>query len=510
MVLIQGALYRYHGNVKSRGGGFESARSFYETSFLCDSFNRWSSFRSEPLEAFDEMIVNVEKIVSCSSEHPLYPAANLLQRNSENWKATWRCGKPGEMLAHVIFQLAEPSYITGIDIGNYQSCVVIISGSTSAEPDNWIVIVNHKFMTNDEAANDKFKDQVQLFTKRELNPDTLKVKFDRIKVACMQSANLKVLFGLSYIILRSDPSIDLGLNTFGKFKLKQPHVIKTPMEMMKEKILGKTENTDYRKELSERIMDDSMKNFIKCQKEQRLVKRPLLEKLERGEADQVFRKNDKTQSQCPNDKDKIFSESPKNVSNEIIKRTPFGDVSSRDIATNKHNIKNASQTPSTSKKRSSIESGNSPNTKFNEKKKQKCFKCCTDSQDRLCTTCRRLPQPKDVEENALLKASDNISVELKKPFKELLDDVIFSLSGYVNPQREEIRRKALTMGARYIPDPNTTNKNCTHLICAFKNTPKYQQFKNHTKIISHTFIEECFDKRKRYLYKISYHFYKRL
>lgn len=455
------------------------------------------------------MIVKFEKIISCSSEHPLYPAANLLQRNSDNWKATWRCSKPGEMLAHVIFQLSEPSCITGVDIGNYQSCVVIVTGSTSAEPDNWIVIINHKFMSNDEAANDKFKAQVQLFTRRELNPDTLKIKFDRIKVTCMQSANLKVLFGLSYVILRSDPAIDLGVDMFGKFKLKQPHVIKTPMEMMKEKILSKTEDTkiDYRKELHEQIKEDSMKNFVKCQEEQKLVKRPLLEKLEVGEADQVFGKNDKMQ--CPMDKDKIFNKSPKNVLNKKVERTPFGDiVPSRNVDTNKNNTKNTTQSPSTSKKRCLIKLGDSPNAKLSEKKKQKCFECCTDSQDQLCITCQRLPQPKDIKNAAPLKASDKVPIKLKKPFKELLNDVTFSLSGYVNPQRDEIRRKALSMGARYIPDPNTTDKKCTHLICAFKNTPKYQQLKNHTKIVFHTFVEECFDKRVRYICKnLMYYFY---
>jgi len=451
------------------------------------------------------MIVKLEKIISCSSEHPFYPAANLLQHNSENWKATWRCNKPGEMLAHVIFQLAEPSYVTGVDIGNYQSCVVIVTGSTSLEPDNWIVIVNHKFMTNDEAANNKFKDQVQLFTKRELNPDTLKIKFDRIKVTCMQSANLKVLFGLSYIILRSDPTIDLGLDTFGKFKLKQPCVVKTPMEMMKEKILNKTENTktNYKKELYEQIKKDSMDNFTKCQEGQKLVKRPLLEKLEAGEADQVFRINDKTRLQCSKNKDEAFDKNlknTKNVSNEKVVRTPFGDViPSQNINTNKINIRNITQGPLSSEKRSLIKLENSPNAR----KKWKCSECCTDSQDKLCTTCRRLSQPKDIE-NASLQASDDVPVKLKKSFKELFNDITFSLSGYVNPQRDEIRRKALSMGAKYIPDPNTTNKKCTYLICAFKNTPKYLQLKNHTKIISHTFIEECFDKKKRYIKSFIY------
>lgn len=54
------------------------------------------------------------------------------------------------------------------------------------------------------------------------------------------------------------------------------------------------------------------------------------------------------------------------------------------------------------------------------------------------------------------------------------------------------------MGAKYIADPNTTNKKCSHLICAFKNTPKHQQLKNHSKIVTHNFIEDCFNEKKRY------------
>lgn len=455
------------------------------------------------------MIVKFEKIISCSSEHPTYPAANLLQCNSENWKATWRCAKPGEMLAQVIFQLVEPSYITGVDIGNFQSCIVIVTGSTSSEPDNWIVIVNHKFMTNDEAANNKFKDQVQLFTKRELNPDTLKIKFDRIKVTCMQSANLKVLFGLSYIILRSDPIVDLGLDVFGRFKLKQPHIMKTPMEMMKEKILNKTEDKkiDYKDELREQIRKNSMENFTKCQEESRPMKRPLLEKLEAGKADEVFEKNDKTQSQDSQNKNKTPTKNNRNTKNilneKTVIKTPFGDtVPLVNIDTNKNNTKDAIE--NSCKKRPLNKLGDSLNS---EKKKQKCSNCCKDSQDKLCRTCLRLPLSITVE-NTTLKA--DVSVKPKKQFKELFSDATFSLSGYVNPQRDEIRRKALNMGARYIPDPNTTNKKCTYLICAFKNTPKYQQFKNHTKIVSHIFIEECFDKKIRYHIYFYHAFFKNI
>ncbi|EFN76656.1 DNA-repair protein XRCC1 [Harpegnathos saltator] len=444
------------------------------------------------------MIVNLGKIISCSSEHPSYPAANLLERNSEKWKATWRCAKPGEMLAHVIFELSESSYITGVDIGNFQSCVVIVTASTASEPDNWIVIVNHKFMTNDEATNNKFKDQVQIFTRRELNPDTLKIKFDRIKVTCMQSANLKVLFGLSYIILRSDNVVDLGLDMFGKFKLKQLHVMKTPMEMMKEKLTkSEDKKADYKEELRDQIKKNSIENFSRSQEDKRPMKRPLLDKLEAGKADEIFGKKDKTQPL--KDKDKTShkeSKDAENISNEkTVIRTPFGDiVSSKDTV--KTVVKDTTKSPSNSKKRPLSELEDPPNAKFSEKK-QRCAECCKESQDQLCKTCQRLSQPITTE-STTSKIKQSTPIRCKKPFKELFRDVTFSLSGYINPQRDEIRRKALNMGAKYIPDPNITNKKCTHLICAFKNTPKYQQFKNHTKIVSHTFIEECFDKKKRF------------
>ncbi|XP_014475536.1 PREDICTED: DNA repair protein XRCC1 [Dinoponera quadriceps] len=446
------------------------------------------------------MIVKFEKIISYSSEHPSYPAANLLQRNSERCN-TWRCAKPGEMLAHVIFQLAESSYITGVEIGNFQSCVVIVTASTTSEPDNWIVIVNHRFMTNDRASNGMFKDQVQIFTKRELNPDTMKIKFDRVKVTCMQSANMRVLFGLSYIVLRSDTAADLGLDMFGRFKLKQPHVIKTPLEMMREK-LAKTEEekkTDYKK-LLEQMQKNSVESFSRSQEEKKPMKRPLLEKLEAGKADEVFGKKDKVQppkdkknkKETPNREAKNTEDTPKE---KVVVRTPFGDiVPSKDTV--KNSIKDTTKSPSNSKKRPPSEVESSSDVGYSEKK-QKCAECSKELEDQPCKTCQRLSQPATVG-NATPKTKHDTPVRCKKPFRELFSGVTFSLSGYVNPKRDEIRRKALNMGAKYIPDPNTTNKKCTYLICAFKNTPKYQQFKKHTKIVSHTFIEECFDKKTRF------------
>lgn len=177
-----------------------------------------------------DMIIKLEKVISCTSEDPAYPASNLLQQRSNT---SWRCAKPGELLASVIFQLGQPACITGMDIGNYRSCIVVVTASTSAEPDDWIPIINHQFMTHDEAANGKFRDQVQLFTKKELNPENIRTKFDRVKVTCMQSANHRVAFGLSFIVLRTEVVVELGIDVFGRFKLKNSE--QTSVDDLKEK-----------------------------------------------------------------------------------------------------------------------------------------------------------------------------------------------------------------------------------------------------------------------------------
>ncbi|XP_076752905.1 DNA repair protein XRCC1 [Xylocopa sonorina] len=450
------------------------------------------------------MIIKLERVISCSSEHQSYPASNLLQRRSNT---SWRVAKPGEMLANVIFQLTEPSCITALDIGNYRSCVVIVTASTSSEPDKWIPIINHQFLTHDEAANGKFKDQVQIFTKKELNPETLKIKFDRVKVTCMQSANLKELFGLSFIVLKTEVVVDLGLDVFGRFKLKQQEEDnnKSPLANFKEKYLKLTENkkADYKNELLSKIKDSGMNNFIKRQGEDKEpMKRPLLEKLEAGKTEEVFGNQSKGSESNSNLSLNSSKQKNERVADEKpVTRTPFGDiVPSPSVKTNKKNAeKNESKADGTNSRKRTLSPENNPTKANVHKRKQDCPECENESEYRTCKNCGKLPEPKTITKPE--RAAKKQAVERqkpRKPFTKLLEDVSFSLSGYVNPQRDELRRKALKMGARYIADPNTTNKKCTHLICAFKNTPKYQQLKGHSKIVTHSFIDDCYDEKTRF------------
>ena len=56
--------------------------------------------------------MKIKKVVSFSSEDPLFPACNILT------KGKWKCKDEGEKRAWVVLQLEETSTITNIEIGN--------------------------------------------------------------------------------------------------------------------------------------------------------------------------------------------------------------------------------------------------------------------------------------------------------------------------------------------------------------------------------------------------------
>ena len=82
-----------------------------------------------------------------------------------------------------------------------------------------------------------------------------------------------------------------------------------------------------------------------------------------------------------------------------------------------------------------------------------------------------------------------------KPFNKLMDGVVFVISGLQNPLRGEVRQKALEMGAKYKGDWDSS---CTHLICEFMNTPKFNQVKGKGKIVKKEWIVKCYSEKKRH------------
>ncbi|MFH4983329.1 hypothetical protein AB6A40_010038 [Gnathostoma spinigerum] len=92
------------------------------------------------------------------------------------------------------------------------------------------------------------------------------------------------------------------------------------------------------------------------------------------------------------------------------------------------------------------------------------------------------------------KHVDNKESSTSAPFNKILSGVRFTLSGYKNPLRSQLRQKAKEMGAFYEPD---WTARCTHLICAFRNTPKFRQVGSKGIIVSERWIDSCYTKKKR-------------
>lgn len=320
----------------------------------------------------------------------------------------------------------------------------------------------------------------------------------------MQSANPREVFGLSFIVLRTEIVVDMGLDVFGRFKMKESNEEKEPpVDRFKDKYLklfGNNKQGSYKDELKDKMKENGLSNFAKRQEEEREhKKKPLLEKLEAGKADEVFGKPKDSPNATPGSS-KLSGEKKNSdsLNSKPVARTPFGDAIPSTSKTKED--KNENNKQKNSRKRSL--SPDASDEKAAILKKAKCSKCQAISNDKICEVCNKLPPQKATEmkkKTEKKKPPDDPPKKrtLRKKFEELLEGVSFSLSGYVNPQRDEIRRKALKMGAKYIADPNTTDKLCTHLICAFKNTPKSQQLKGHSKIVSHKFVEDCFDKKRR-------------
>lgn len=79
-------------------------------------------------------------------------------------------------------------------------------------------------------------------------------------------------------------------------------------------------------------------------------------------------------------------------------------------------------------------------------------------------------------------------------FSKLLEGVVFVLSGFVNPERSTLRSQALEMGAEYRAD---WTSDCTLLVCAFPNTPKFRQVESDCgTIVSKEWISECYNQKR--------------
>ncbi|CAM6093235.1 unnamed protein product [Calypogeia fissa] len=100
------------------------------------------------------------------------------------------------------------------------------------------------------------------------------------------------------------------------------------------------------------------------------------------------------------------------------------------------------------------------------------------------------PNPADV----VPKCLEIGTKQTVKDFSKLMEGVIVSISGIVNPERTELRKMALDMGAQYRPSWSIDS---TLLVCPFVNTPTFKQVQASGGTVVHKdWITKCYNQKE--------------
>ncbi|EFA01797.1 DNA repair protein XRCC1 [Tribolium castaneum] len=377
--------------------------------------------------------IKLDHVVSFSSEDSVHVANNVL--NSDPAKK-WKCKDAGERSATIVLQLEKASLISALDIGNENSAYIEVLVSRSGTTDDFkVLLVMSSFMTPLEARQGTNPNKVRMFTQEHLSKPECEQKWDRVKIVCTQPFNRHVQYGLSFITFHTPGDKPNG----------------TPVQTT----IGKFT-----------LRPDSPDNLT---------------------SGSLFARRQE------------FQKEPLSVAAAIR------EASSSPVTKPKLKINNTSQSNNNNKDHKPVPRNRNEilYNKDEEEPHEKIDKIIEKKAKEETKTKNFSPKPKDSGETSKRKHESSkkespkkkIKVEKRrKPFSELLRGVTLVISGIQNPDRGNLRTMALEMGAKYKPD---WDNSCTHLICAFTNTPKFNQVKGKGKIVKRNWIEECHSQRKR-------------
>lgn len=439
--------------------------------------------------------IKIDHIVSFSSEDPVHPANNLL---SSDTSKIWKCQAVGEKQAIVVLQLEKASQITAIDIGNEHSAYIEVLVSRSSNSDDYkVLLVTSSFMTPLEARQSQNINKVRMFTQDQLSKPECDEKWDRIKIVCTQPFNKHVQFGISFVTLHSNESklaAPPNPTKIGNFSIrpKSPDMLSAGNLFAKRKDYKQNDKTTTAAAAIRDASSSSSLLYDSPSCKPKLSNKNLNSTPKAASNNEEPSRKDRNRNELYYDEDDLKgNEKINNIMNkkekEVQSKTKddekvsqkakrlFGDDDDEDAIKKKQAKRpNLFDLQDSDKKTKSPRKGsNSPNTSNRKKEESKETK------------------------RKKIKLSDNKKpkkAKVAKPFNKLLENVVLVISGIQNPDRANIRTMALSMGAKYKTDWDPT---CTHLICAFPNTPKFNQVKGKGKIVNKHWVENCHSERKR-------------
>lgn len=402
--------------------------------------------------------ITVQHVVSYSSADKGFPADNLLKaEGTHKWKTT----APADKHATAVLQFEKASNIHSIDIGNEGSAFVeVLVGKSSAREDKdyQVLLVASSFMSPMDSRNNTNRNSVRMFGKEKLSKTTASEKWDRVKVVCTQPFNKTSSYGLSFIKFHSPPAPGeksepaVGVKKLGAFLIKpeKEDDIQTGSAFAKRSEVKETPPATGAAAIraASRLSEESRSASISS---------PIAShKSKTSDSSLKYETSEPSSSSKPSS----LKAAPKMPENRSKRKHEFSD----DVGGSTDDDDNSPPVKPPMKKQSTSLSSTASSLKSDTK-----------------ATLKKTKSEPPRESPA-------------KSFKRLLEGVVFSLSGFQNPFRGELRDMAMEMGGVYKAD---WDKTCTHLICAFTNTPKYNQVKGKGRIVKKDWLQHCYKQKKR-------------
>ncbi|XP_050422184.1 DNA repair protein XRCC1 [Adelges cooleyi] len=384
--------------------------------------------------------IPIDRIISISSEDLNHKGENILNVNDSH--KTWRC-KSGEKQATIILQFLKPSAISSIDVGNDNSAFVEIFVGKSTSDEFHLLLVTSSLMTMHDCKNGLNVNNVRFFNANQLSP-IAKESWDRVKIVCTQSYIKQAKFGLSFITFHS------------KDKLSET--------TLKESILTK----------NVQLGSFTLRSDDDCNDDITFTGRLFAK---RNDVKPIVKMPESPVSRL------LASHKKKNNNSEIVQKLETKDSNTaKKLTTNLTSV-------SSKKNPHNPRNDNLNNKNTNDKEISQLQNKDTNRKQPATSPAFEKPKKK-------IKLIQNL-LPAQKPFIKLLENVIFAMSGYENPYRRNVRDKAAEMGATYKANWDSS---CTHLLCAFTNTPKYREAKTQgcRRIVKSDWIDKCFSNRCRY------------
>ncbi|XP_070136274.1 DNA repair protein XRCC1 [Drosophila bipectinata] len=491
-----------------------------------------------------------------SSEDSVHSAENLLKENAGK---KWRIKSSGEKSAYVILEFQEAQQITGIDIGNEHSAFIDAKVSrTMASDDFKELLLSSSFMTPIESKNSSNQNRVRCFGASALNEDALKEKWTLLKITCTQPFNRHVQYGISFVKVHvvAAPTTNTSaaaapkvksllpekLMTFGGFKLREdsPDSESDSTQLSRFQRWKKESHQQSPAATTAAAIRDAgssalrrLSNGIAGTSSGASTTSPAAafgrsgtdsppvsdaKRLDRNRESLLFGEEDEDESlgeisakkrrlskQLEADKDRrrIEQEKEKEHKSSKSKRLSLDRSSSKEANHTKKEDRSSSKEDKTAKKEDHSSSKEVRTSEKEDKPSRKVEKAGQNkSHDVSTTKVKESPRPSTQKRHS--SPSGRAATPAKKqkvlndtiqyrPFNQLLRGVVLVISGIQNPDRADLRSKATSMGAKYKAD---WEPGCTHLICAFKNTPKYNQVKGKGKIVTRSWLEKCHSLKK--------------